>query len=112
MSSSAALLSPDSPRVSAQLKQEGYTYLPSVFAPPLLRALASPATRRLTLRSSGSAFRHPRGYSLMSSDQETPVTTPRQLDRAPFRRNSQSRTRSTARVPSSQPLDRDGTVPI
>lgn len=39
MSSSAAPLTSDSPRVSAQLKQEGYAYLPAVFAPPLLRAL-------------------------------------------------------------------------
>lgn len=39
MSSSAALLSPDSSRVSAQLKQEGYAYLPAVFDPSLLRAL-------------------------------------------------------------------------
>ncbi|MFL5351180.1 hypothetical protein [Archangium sp.] len=39
MSSSAALLSPDSPRVSAQLKQEGYAYLPAVFDSTLLRAL-------------------------------------------------------------------------
>jgi hypothetical protein len=39
MSSSTAVLSPDSPRVSAQLKQEGYAYLPAVFAPPHLRAL-------------------------------------------------------------------------
>jgi hypothetical protein len=39
MSSSAALLSPDSPRVSAQLKQEGYAYLPAVFDTALLRAL-------------------------------------------------------------------------
>src|SRR5690348_10248311 len=39
MSSSAALLTSDSPRVSALLKEEGYAYLPSVFAPHVLRAL-------------------------------------------------------------------------
>lgn len=39
MSSSAALLVSDAPRVSALLKQEGHVYLPAVFASHQLRAL-------------------------------------------------------------------------
>ena len=39
MSASATVLTAVSPRVSAQLTEDGYAYLPSLFNAPLLRAL-------------------------------------------------------------------------